>query len=251
MHVHAAPVDRRGLRPLLPPPLLAPPCGPLAGHYKKHVCVESSIMSRCCAFSKACMCRQHSTFSLLRRRRSVGGPLSTSPFAGRGLAGLRAGIALHFALQAIAAHTIRRPLVATAALPKSHRPLDDVRSLGVRRQFGERGSRARSTAADAVAGAASVNASKDDCSEPRPSASAECDREFAGPECKACKSDSFGLGCIEPCTVNSCSKHGRCRGWSGQYRRMIARSLVTVLRRSVMGSSLGLNARCVSQTASV
>ena len=78
----------------------------------------------------------------------------------------------------------------------------------------------------AVAGAASVNASKDDCSEPRPSASAECDGEFTGPECKACKSDSFGLGCIEPCTVNSCSKHGRCRGWSGQYRRMIARSLV-------------------------
>ena len=35
----------------------------------------------------------------------------------------------------------------------------------------------RSTAADAVAGAASVNASKDDCSEP--SAPAECDREFA------------------------------------------------------------------------
>jgi hypothetical protein len=60
-----------------------------------------------------------------------------------------------------------------------------------------------------------VNASKDDCSEPRPSASAECDGEFAGPECKACKSDSFGLGCIEPCTVNSCSKHGgRCRGWT-------------------------------------
>ena len=34
----------------------------------------------------------------------------------------------------------------------------------------------------------------DDCSEPI--APAACDGEFAGPECMACKPDSFGLGCL-------------------------------------------------------
>ena len=58
-----------------------------------------------------------------------------------------------------------------------------------------------------------------DCSEPI--APTECDGEFAGPACMACTPDSFGLGCNEPCTVNSCSKHGRsCQcichdGWHG------------------------------------
>ena len=26
----------------------------------------------------------------------------------------------------------------------------------------------------------------------------------------------FGIGCSQPCTVNSCSQHGRCRGWTGE-----------------------------------
>jgi len=106
-----------------------------------------------------------------------------------------------------------------------------------------------------------VNASKDDCSEPRPSASAECDGEFAGPECKACKSDSFGLGCIEPCTVNSCSKHGgRCRGWSGQCECVAGAASVNASKddcseprpsASAECDREFLNARRVSQTASV
>ena len=51
----------------------------------------------------------------------------------------------------------------------------------------------------------------DDCS--APIAPAACDGEFAGPECMAY---SFGVGCSQPCTVNSSSKHGRCRGWTGE-----------------------------------
>ena len=77
-----------------------------------------------------------------------------------------------------------------------------------------------------------------DCSEPI--VPAECDGEFAGtvracslwqeitccdilsplhtssgPGCEACTGDTYGGLCKDRCTVDSCSKHGRCRGWTG------------------------------------
>ena len=43
-----------------------------------------------------------------------------------------------------------------------------------------------------------------------------CEPGQSGPNCsKDTYSQSFGVGCSQPCTVNSCSKHGRCRGRDG------------------------------------